>query len=285
MNIQPPGATTSLTCRDCMRYMSLRRDGLLHGHDSLRVHAHIQSCVHCQVASRHWAMLFAGLDRLLARSKPEPVLQPRPQSTPLEPALIPARLQGRRHTVVGLGLGASLGAVLGVGVGAWWGPVLLQSAQSTPNPTQTIALQIAQYQSLYTRATVADAIAMSQQHQRILQLWTAQVHQAGFVRKAPAVQGLQLARTQRLGSQHAPILQWVYLPRQGAPVALCGLPAPIGPSAPGRPTQTFQSSNMQGVHWQDRGLLWVLVAPKAQWTVQQILALQRHMALQLQAQT
>ena len=79
---------------------------------------------------------------------------------------------------------------------------------------------VADYQQLYSRATVAHVTEDSQLSARVISdLWTAD----GMRVVVPDLRaaGLSFKRVQRLSFREQPVVQMVYLPEQGEPVALC----------------------------------------------------------------
>jgi len=79
---------------------------------------------------------------------------------------------------------------------------------------------VADYQQLYSRATVTHVTADPQLSARVISdLWTAD----GMRVVVPDLRaaGLSFKRVQRLSFREQPVVQMVYLPEQGEPVALC----------------------------------------------------------------
>jgi anti-sigma factor RsiW len=79
---------------------------------------------------------------------------------------------------------------------------------------------VADYQQLYSRATVTHVTEDSQLTARVISdLWTAD----GMRVVVPDLRaaGLSFKRVQRLSFREQPVVQMVYLPEQGEPVALC----------------------------------------------------------------
>jgi anti-sigma factor RsiW len=79
---------------------------------------------------------------------------------------------------------------------------------------------VADYQQLYSRATVTHVTEDSQLTARvIIDLWSAD----GMRVVVPDLRaaGLSFKRVQRLSFREQPVVQMVYLPEQGEPVALC----------------------------------------------------------------
>ena len=79
---------------------------------------------------------------------------------------------------------------------------------------------VANYQQLYSRATVTHVTEDPQLSARVISdLWTAD----GMKVVVPDLRtaGLSFKRVQRLSFREQPVVQMVYLPEQGEPVALC----------------------------------------------------------------
>jgi anti-sigma factor RsiW len=71
--------------------------------------------------------------------------------------------------------------------------------------------------------------------------------------------GLQFKRVQRLGFGERPLMQMIYLPQQGNPVALCVMPEAGADTAP----HLNRVKNIHTVAWRRAGLAYVLVADTA----------------------
>ena len=114
---------------------------------------------------------------------------------------------------------------------------------------------VAEYHALYARETVAGLATNDPQNQALInRLW----HEQGLAVQVPDLRSLGLAfkRVQRLRFKDQVLIQIVYLPDQGAPLALC-LIADSGPaSAPHRE----QVGEVQAVSWRQSRLTHVLVA-------------------------
>jgi len=100
---------------------------------------------------------------------------------------------------------------------------LLSPGVATFSPTGQIEpwiQAVADYQRLYSRATVAHVTEDPQLSARVISdLWTAD----GMKVAVPDLRtaGLSFKRVQRLSFRERPVVQMVYLPEQGEPVALC----------------------------------------------------------------
>ena len=156
--------------------------------------------------------------------------------------------------------GALGGALLG-GAGVAW-------LTRRPSPTQESIPRwvdaIAQYQSLYVRETVTGGATQStSQAQTIVRAFTQSVQLPDFMIPDLSSHGLSFQRAQRLNFESIPLLQIVYLPTNGSPLALCAMPAKLlnlaNTFAIGQPKQTA-SHGMSSSYWQQSGLAWVMVA-------------------------
>ena len=79
---------------------------------------------------------------------------------------------------------------------------------------------VADYQQLYSRATVTQVTEDPQLSARVISdLWTADRMRVVVPDLRSA--GLRFKRVQRLSFREQPVVQMVYLPEQGEPVALC----------------------------------------------------------------
>jgi len=128
---------------------------------------------------------------------------------------------------------------------------------------------IAQYHALYVRETVQGQTASFTSWQDLL----ADVAPALRVRLRGVpdlrARGYAFKRAQRLGHGAEPLIQLVYLPVQGRPLALCFLPAPGAARAP-----RFETLCSQGVaSWRDAGLAFVVVGDLPAAELQPLVAL------------
>ncbi len=136
--------------------------------------------------------------------------------------------------------------LLGLLVGYWGGR---NAAPSTPEPWLQM---VSSYHAMYGRETVLDGgVAQSQ-----VAALTTRLQQAhGLVLKIPDLQaqGLQFVRAQQLQHQGQMVLQLVYLPRSGPPLALCLTPAAA------QPERSFTLQGQQGLAWFASGWAYVLI--------------------------
>ncbi|WP_310610846.1 zf-HC2 domain-containing protein [Limnohabitans sp.] len=270
---------TPITCQQSVQFVSLLRDNELSQTDLARLEAHVQSCPRCQTARQQFEILHTGLDTLLSRPAAVSVAHTSPTT---HPATTNPPRANRRQWLAWL-TGTGMGALAGTGAGIWWTSAALQTAQTSDD---AVAHRIAQYQALYVRETVQDGALSERQAQAVLMQWSQQAAQASHIQTAPDLDafGLRLVRAQRLALNGQPILQWVYLPAQGQPVALCGMARPDAHSAAAQMQPSpplFSASGMRGTHWQHRNVLWVLVAPQDTWPSQRFTQLRENIAQQL----
>ncbi len=135
---------------------------------------------------------------------------------------------------------------------------------------------IAQYHALYVRETVAQSTEPPRPLQDLLEGWDAGLRQRLHVPDLRA-RGLAFRRAQRLGLGEAPLIQLVYLPEQGRPLALCFLVSGGAPRAP-----RFESIGTQSVaSWTDAGLAFVVVGELAMPDLRQLVPLIRSQVLTL----
>ena len=141
-------------------------------------------------------------------------------------------------------LGVALGYAVGVG-GAAKGPV-----------TEPWLRSVAVYHAMYSRDTVTDGGTGTGAAQAQLQTLQALLReQQGVELTVPdfSAQGLQFVRAQRLVFEGQTVVQLVYLPRQGEPVALCLM------AAPNQPERVLMLEGQHAFAWQARGWAHVLI--------------------------
>jgi anti-sigma factor RsiW len=114
------------------------------------------------------------------------------------------------------------------------------------------------YHAMYSRDTVTDSgpetgATQLQALRQVLQ------EQLGLDLRAPDLspQGLQFVRAQRLQFEGKLVLQLIYLPRQGEPVALCLM------QAASQPERALTSGAQHALAWQRGGWAYVLVGTMA----------------------
>jgi anti-sigma factor RsiW len=169
----------------------------------------------------------------------------------------PAPQAGRRRW---LGGGLAMAASFAAGALLPWRSLWQQQQGSgVPANEQAAWVQpIAVYHSLYVRETVD---ARADDPARLVSLvsdWDAAQRSALYVpdlRRA----GLTFKRVQRLGFGNTPLIQMVFLPANGKPVALCALPMSDAAGAD-TPVATAHIEGIGVAHWRRNQLAYVLAA-------------------------
>ena len=110
------------------------------------------------------------------------------------------------------------------------------------------------YHTMYSRETVTDGGPGLGQAQAVA-LRKALHDQQGLALTVPDLraQGLQFVRAQRLQFDGRTVLQLVYLPERGAPVALCLMPAAS------QPERAFALDGQRALAWHAGGWAYVLI--------------------------
>jgi anti-sigma factor RsiW len=143
--------------------------------------------------------------------------------------------------------------LLGLLAGYWGGR---NAAPSSPEPWLQM---VSSYHAMYGRETVLDG-GVAQAQVAALASRLQQAH--GLALKIPDLQaqGLQFVRAQQLQHEGQMVLQLVYLPASGPPLALCLMPAAA------QPERSFTLHGQQGLAWFANGWAYVLIgqAPAAQ---------------------
>lgn len=114
---------------------------------------------------------------------------------------------------------------------------------------------VADYQVLYGRDTVANLREDKASTEQVL----ADIHQRdGMPIAVPDLRqvGLKFKRVQRLNYHDRPLIQMVYLPERGDPVALCVIEENEGDA----PVRSGQAGEMKTVTWRANRLAYVLLA-------------------------
>ncbi|HEX8828787.1 MAG TPA: zf-HC2 domain-containing protein [Xanthobacteraceae bacterium] len=114
---------------------------------------------------------------------------------------------------------------------------------------------VADYQVLYGRDTIANLHEDKSSTEQVL----ADIHQRdGMPVDVPDLRqvGLKFKRVQRLNYHDRPLIQMVYLPERGDPVALCVLEENEGDA----PVRSGQVGDMKTVTWRANRLAYVLLA-------------------------
>ena len=122
--------------------------------------------------------------------------------------------------------------------------------------------KVASYHAMYARETVQDGEPAGLPTQALLR----RLQQQGLVLRIPDLsgQGLQFVRAQQLQFEGRPVLQLVYLPRQGLPVAVCLIPATD------QVEQAVQVDGQQALTWFSSGWAYVLIGSLPVQDMQQI---------------
>ena len=191
---------------------------------------------------------------------------------PLPPALAADILRhpvGRRaivrirvHNAVAV---AALLFGLGLGIGAW-----LDTAPRSAIAAEPWVEAVAEYQALYSRATVnqADANGVDPHH-------TAARLAAGFGHSVDVpdlrAHGLAFQRGQLLEFAGQPLVQLVYLPTQGKPIAYCLLRTRATDLAP----TTGSAKGMHYVHWRANGMAHLLIGDTTAAEIEKLAAAAR----------
>ena len=153
---------------------------------------------------------------------------------------------GRRNSVLPVVLALALGLL-----GGYW---LSQIATPFGRPQIEPWLRsVVTYHAMYTRETVTDHDTDTRSQLQVLR--KALQGQLGVDLNPPdlSAQGLQLVRAQRLHFEGRTVLQLVYLPQQGAPLALCMM------QAPSQPERRFVQEGQHALSWFAGGWAHVLI--------------------------
>lgn len=149
--------------------------------------------------------------------------------------------------VLRLGSGAGPASTVGASVA---------SVASVGNGVSPWVMAAASYQQLYSRDTLANVEA----DPALVAKTTAQIRDDdGLAVRIPdlSAYGLTFKRVQRLRFNDKPLIQIVYLPKQGAPVALCVMKE----AKPDAGTATQQVASMTVVTWRQSELGYALIGP------------------------
>ena len=147
-----------------------------------------------------------------------------------------------------LGVGACSALAASFSLGSW-----VARRPGAPGEPVGWVEAIASYQALYVRETV-DQTPDSPQRLRLLLAGFDERQKAALFVPDLRAAGLQFRRVQRLGYGGLPLVQMVFLPASGAPVALCVLPV----GHPDAPVQLQRLHGLQVASWQRQGLAFVL---------------------------
>lgn len=180
---------------------------------------------------------------------------------------------GRRQSLQIGSVGLLGGALLG-GAAVHW---LNRKPSHYPKPVPPWVDAIAQYQSLYVRETVGEIAQSTDQAQAVIQAFVQATGVPNFKIPDLSGQGFSFQRAQRLSFNRLPLLQLVYLPVIGLPLALCAMPAKLlglEPTATAITSSEVMAHGMSNVYWQRNDLAWVAVA---NWPLEQLRALSLHL--------
>jgi len=150
---------------------------------------------------------------------------------------------------------------------------LLSSGVPTFLPTAQVEpwiQAVADYQQLYSRATVTPVTEDAQASARVISdLWTSD----GMKVVVPDLRdsGLSFKRVQRLSFHDTPIVQMVYLPEQGEPIALCV----TRDTRPDEKPHAQQIGKLSSIAWRHGDLGFVLLG---KGSTQGLMELGRHIA-------
>lgn len=128
--------------------------------------------------------------------------------------------------------------------------------------------KVASYHAMYARETVQDGESAGQISTQALptQALLRRLQQQGLSLRIPDLsgQGLQFVRAQQLQFEGRPVLQLVYLPRRGLPVAVCLMPATA------QAEQAVQVDGQHALTWFANGWAYVLIGSLPAPDMQQI---------------
>ena len=148
------------------------------------------------------------------------------------------------------------GFVLRLGSGTGPASMAGASVASVGTGVSPWVMAAASYQQLYSRDTLANVDA----DPALVAKTTAQIRDDdGLAIRIPdlSAYGLTFKRVQRLRFNDKPLIQIVYLPKQGAPVALCVMKE----AKPDAGTATRQVASMTVVTWRQSELGYALIGP------------------------
>lgn len=156
-------------------------------------------------------------------------------------------------TAAGKATGSKLGWMMLLLVGLLVGYVAATGLARVTHPAaEPWILKVSNYHSMYARETVMDGASGIVQTESLQQ--RLHRHQ-GLNLQIPDLkaQGLQFVRAQQLQFEGQMVLQLVYLPERGLPVALCLTPAAI------QPERAVTLDGLQAVTWHAKGWAYVLI--------------------------
>lgn len=141
------------------------------------------------------------------------------------------------------------------------------SMQSASSSAPAWVQAVVSYQTLYARDTLA---SVKEDHAGTVKLVSAIQHEDGMAVRVPDLSddSLTFKRVQRLSYRNSRLVQIVYLPAHGQPVALCVM-------AEGKPDQAPSAQrvgDMNTVTWRHANLAYVLAAKGSSEELQQLAA-------------
>ena len=177
------------------------------------------------------------------------------------PAAAPDRRGAGPSSLWWTGLGMLLSLFAGLAAATWLQP-------SGPPLADPWVRKVASYHAMYARETVQDGESAGQISTQALptQALLRRLQQQGLSLRIPDLsgQGLQFLRAQQLQFEGRPVLQLVYLPRRGLPVAVCLMPATA------QAEQAVQVDGQHALTWFANGWAYVLIGSLPAPDMQQI---------------
>ena len=177
------------------------------------------------------------------------------------PAAAPDRRGAGPSSLWWTGLGMLLSLFAGLAAATWLQP-------SAPPLADPWVRKVASYHAMYARETVQDGESAGQISTQALptQALLRRLQQQGLSLRIPDLsgQGLQFVRAQQLQFEGRPVLQLVYLPRRGLPVAVCLMPATA------QAEQAVQVDGQHALTWFANGWAYVLIGSLPAPDMQQI---------------
>jgi anti-sigma factor RsiW len=141
------------------------------------------------------------------------------------------------------------------------------SIQSASSSAPAWVQAVVNYQTLYARDTLAN---VKDDHAATIKLVSAIQHEDGMAVRVPDLSddSLTFKRVQRLSYRNARLVQIVYLPAHGQPVALCVMAEAKQDQAP----SAQRVGDMNTVTWRHANLAYVLAAKGSSEELQQLAA-------------
>lgn len=141
------------------------------------------------------------------------------------------------------------------------------SMQSASSSAPAWVQAVVGYQTLYARDTLA---SVKDDHAATIKLVSAIQHEDGMAVRVPDLsdESLTFKRVQRLSYRNSRLVQIVYLPAHGQPVALCVM----AESKPDQAPSARRVGDMNTVTWRHANLAYVLAAKGSSEELQQLAA-------------